>query len=698
MLPRALKLGRDLSLSATYTIKTIGSSDPLLDEVIELWSPERKRLGLFPQGAFEDYARKGGIHVAVNAEDSVVGYIAVRISGGWIHVAHLCVAPTFRRTMIASELVEHVAGIATRYQHLGIRLKCRRDYEATYFWPKVGFHAGSCKAGKGVDSQLILWIRKNQLVDDLFVSRQTDPSRRLAVLDANVFYDLDEHEKNWDTLPAHMQESLYLAADWVNDAIELGIVDEMLTEIHRHTCPLENARQRARAHGFTQVSYTASEVDGNLQKLREILGWSGATREQQRSDMRQIAKAAASDAQFFVTRDRALLDASDAISKAISWGVETPATLLSTLDEEERGHLYVPAKILGTAIRESAPRQQDLDQYAERFLGRSFQEPLHQFRSATRALLASCSGNACNEMKLVSDENKDPILLQCLEAALPDALKLSLFRTSAHPLATTVARHFLLQVIQKAATTGRTKVVLQDTHLSPITEAALVDLGFERLDGIWSRSLCPNVLRASEAERWPDLVARPKIMSADECMVLERRYWPAKIEGSGIESVTITIKPHWAAKLFDSNLAGEELFPVDPARVFNRENVFYRSPRNWPKTSPKRIVWYVSKTNSFRACSRILDVRIEPASALFKRYERLGIYEWRDLMRITKQNRHGEVMAVHFADTEVFDVPVPLSETRNFKDAKILVGAHSISEESFFRIYKSGMARFRSHE
>jgi hypothetical protein len=231
-----------------------------------------------------------------------------------------------------------------------------------------------------------------------------------------------------------------------------------------------------------------------------------------------------------------------------------------------------------------------------------------------------------------------------------------------------------------------------------MVEAALVELSFKPRNGNWERELCSEVLRVCDIEAWPDLVARPATASLEESIELERRYWPLKVEGGGIESITVTIKPHWAGKLFDANLAGEELFPVDPARVFNRENVFYRSPKSWPKTSPKRIVWYVSKTNSFRAVSRIVDVQIGPASAIFKRYERLGIYEWRDLMGTTKQNRHGEVMAIHFADTEVFDLPVSLSETRNFKDAKILVGAHSISEESFLRIYKLGMARFRSHE
>lgn len=682
-------------MSAIWEVATLDAVDPRLDRVVELWKPERKRLGLFPKGAFEDYARKGGIHVALDGDGLVKGYLATRVSGGWMHVAHLCVAPEARRSSAALQMVLHVVQIMNRCQHLGVRLKCRKDYDATSFWPKAGFHAGSSGEGKAKDSRLILWILRNPLVGDLFAPAQDEEARRKVVLDANVFFDLNYENEIPESVPMHVQESLYLSADWVSGIVELGIVDELLTEIHRRSCPEESKLQLARANGFPIWPYDQSEVNRHVKMLEKILGWGGPSREQRRSDIRQIAKAASSSAEFFVTRDGDLLAASLEISKAMSIRVVNPAMLLSTLDEEERGHLYTPVKILGTAIKEFVPKQSCLEEHCEKFLGRSPQEPLHHFKQRAKIMMASCSGQDSHTLKLVSDEHGYPILLRCFHFEEEHSLQIMMLRTAPHPLAYTVARHYLLEALQIAAVKGRREVAVSESYLSPAAESALGDLGFYQADGRWMKQLCAKILSTSEADSWPEHVPRSDLSDTGAMSRLEQSHWPLKIRDAGIESVSLTIKGHWAAKLFESNLAGLELFPVDPTRVLNRENVFYRSAKAWPRTLPSRILWYVSDTKSYRACSWIIEVKTGPASAIFRQYERLGIYQWKDVMEITGNDKHGQIMAIHFADTELFDSPVALSDVRKFNGGRILVGAHAISEQEFFRIYEAGLTRLQ---
>ncbi|MFT4176032.1 MAG: GNAT family N-acetyltransferase [Luteolibacter sp.] len=673
-----------------FKLDTLGADDSRLQNVVNLWRIERKRLGLFPRGAFEDYARAGGIHVALNASGDVVGYAAVRVAKEWSHIAHLCVDPSIRRSSVASELVQYVAEIAVQRRHLGIRLKCRSDYEANNFWPRTGFHCAHKTPGKAADSTLLLWIRRSPNVDDFFNYRTED--RKIAVLDANVFFDLGEDESDWDNLPIHIHESLYLGADWVADAIDIGVVDEIYTEIHRNDSPEENLRQRIRAQNFVQVSYESGEVSPKVEILRSILGWKTNTRPQQESDMRQIAKAASSKADFFVTRDSYLLDASAAIFSAMSIRVVTPAALLGILDEEERGHLYSPAKILGTELKESSPRADEIDAWADRFIAHFSGEPKSRFQGRLRALMAASTGNAGSRTRLLSDSKNRPILLLA-HRFMPQILDIQLLRAAAHSLSPTVVRHYLLQLVQMAASQGCNEVTVNDQEVSPPVASALTDLGFSEMSGTWRRHLCSKILKVSERSEWPEPLKDSEI---PDWQKLEHGFWPVKIEGVGIESVSLTIKPHWAAKLFDFDLAGNELFPVDPAKVINRENVFYRSPTNWPKNAPGRIIWYVSGISQFRACSTIIEVQTGPASAVFKRFSRLGIYEWRDLQKITQNDPHGTVMAIRFADTEIFDQPIDLSEARKFGIGKIVVGAHAVPESGFLEAYRSGMARFSS--
>ena len=528
------------------------------------------------------------------------------------------------------------------------------------------------------------------------MSSHNDRKLRVAILDANVFYDLAHEDDAWDSIPSKAQESLCLAAGWVRDAWDLGYVDELLTEIHRHSDSKTQEKHVLRTSEFRLIPHDEKVINANYGLLESILGWKGAGKTQRQSDMRQVAKAAASVAEFFVTRDEKLLAAAELISESLPIRVVSPAQFLSLFDEEEREHLYSPARLLGTAIVDSTPKQAELERHSGAFLGRAPQEPAHHFRDLSRRLVAMSAGNSNRHLKLVADDKGSPVLLRS-GFVVGEMFQIELLRTAPHGLAPTTVRHFLLQAIQQAATSGLSSILISDPYLSLVTRQALTELNFTEVEGGWARFLCSSILPVMGYETWPDHV-RPLPRFEDlhaDAVDLEARFWPVKISGAEIPCASVTIKEHWAAKLFDCDLAGQELFPVDPARVFNRENVFYRSPRNWPSSMPKRILWYVSGTKTFRACSRLLNVDVGPAAELFRRYERLGIYEWKDIEKLTNGDRNGKIMALHIADTEIFDVPVSLSEARTFNVGKIVVGAHPVCEASFLGIYTAGFSRFQ---
>ena len=80
-------------------------------------------------------------------------------------------------------------------------------------------------------------------------------------------------------------------------------------------------------------------------------------------------------------------------------------------------------------------------------------------------------------------------------------------------------------------------------------------------------------------------------------------------------------------------------------------------------SAPGRILWYVSKgdfegTMSIRACSRINEVAVDKPKTLFRRFRRLGVYEWNEVFETADRDLNRNIMAIRFDDTELLK-PVP---------------------------------------
>ncbi|MFM7407211.1 MAG: GNAT family N-acetyltransferase [Cuspidothrix sp.] len=78
-------------------IESIDDKSPYLSAVIDLWSPNRTTLGLFPKDAFVERAAKRQILVAINSEGECIGYLLYRNSYDRITIVHLCISPLYRK-------------------------------------------------------------------------------------------------------------------------------------------------------------------------------------------------------------------------------------------------------------------------------------------------------------------------------------------------------------------------------------------------------------------------------------------------------------------------------------------------------------------------------------------------------------------------------------------------------------------------
>ncbi|HPA20712.1 MAG TPA: GNAT family N-acetyltransferase [Verrucomicrobiae bacterium] len=649
---------------------------------------------------------RGGLWVAEVPGKGVVGYVAFRHSQGWTRVAHLCVQESAKRQSVGRRLVELVLRVSLDTNQLGVRLKCRRDFPANEFWPKVGFVARGETTGRGSEpSELTIWVQDHNRPDLFSTSHIRDPDRLLAVIDANIFFELTGKEDQCT------EETLALREPWIQDAVELCRVDELLNEINRAAFRAVRQVCLAKAEAFRELRSEPGKADPLAERLREILGWTGR-KPQQESDLRQIAKAAAASAHLFLTRDGELLEASDAIEAKLSIRVLRPIDLICSIDQQERDHLYAPARLCGTGIRSQRCTSEALERVASCFQSHRQGETKAQFLAKARTHLAASTGGDSARFDLLQERAGGPLALVGAQFMADGVLAAPLLRVAEHRLAPTVARHVILSLVGGAVAQQARRIRICDGSLQPIIEHALSELYFSPSDRGWERTVMfgihefgalagrlrdagmPPAAFPSATERTGDVTRHRAV--AEVAATWEARFWPVKVAGAGIESCVLPIEPEWARQLFDVGLAAQDLLDTDPERVLKRENVYYRSSRTWGPSPPARLLWYVKHdaevpgTGCVRACSRLIGKEVAPAKDIFRKYRRLGIYEWKDLMGITKGDPFGPVMALHFTDTENFPRPVPLTILRRLGAARFLQSPIAVPEEVFAAVYRYG--------
>lgn len=113
-----------------------------MNEIINLGKKNSSTLGFLPKGAYQAHALEGKIIAAIDKGNILLGYLLFSISNkkNIVYIVHLCTKASERCQGIAHKLFEHLIKL-TKENYRGIRVRCRRDYEASKVWPKLGFSA-----------------------------------------------------------------------------------------------------------------------------------------------------------------------------------------------------------------------------------------------------------------------------------------------------------------------------------------------------------------------------------------------------------------------------------------------------------------------------------------------------------------------------------------------------------------------------
>lgn len=653
------------------------------DAVNELMKKHSRTLGFLPKEAILGYIDKGWVIGAKTESGKLAGYLLYSDRISYFRITHLCVSDEFQGQGLARKLVDDLKELAITQYH--IKLNCRRDFRANDMWPKLGFVAiGEKPSRSKVGHKLTIWqltLAKSEQLEFSQINISTDLQE--IIIDAQIFFDFDEPDSD-KTMP-----SKALLSDSLVDSIDICITDELFNEIQRQKDEEKRNRSLNRAHISRQIQYNPKLVDGLVKQLKNFLQ-DGKPNEN--SDIRHLAKAAASNVRTFVTRDRYLLNHSETIFNTTGIDVISPTKLIIQYHEMSDEQSYLRDRISGLHLRWERLKSSELMELdVSKF--QNYQEKAGKFREKLEASIVDTNQPVCELLKL-GNEN---IAIRVRQVTPENILKVSIARI-ANSTNNKLFGRFMIADILSMAVEKNINAVMFESSLTPSLESNLIDMGFKKFKDVFvrfcfSRCYSREEILSETSKIYPETTDIYNNMSDLE---LEQNCSPLLVRSTAQNYFLIPIKPEFAMHLFDRDSSSEDLFGGDPNILLRCENVYYRSKTCHKMLKPPaRILWYVSgNQREIRAISSLDEVEINRASELFRKFKNYGILTWKDIYKMCDQDPYKELMTLKFSHTFLFRKSISLDDLREVyynNNAGLSLQAPSrVSPVIFYELYQKG--------
>ena len=655
-----------------------------LDAVDELMKRYSQWLGFLPREALRDYLEKGTVLGAKTDDGQLVGYLLYADRNDYFRITHLCVLEEYQRQGIAKRLINDLKELADTQKV--IKLNCRRDFPANEMWPKLGFVAVGEKASRSKEGHLLTaWhltlALDNQL--ELFQAKTSDEILDI-IIDAHIFFDFYEPDSD------KAKPSKALFSDFLVDSLNLWITDELFNEINRHDDPELRQKARNRADNFPQIKPPPHSVEDCDKLLRAFLP---SNRPSQESDLRHLAKAAASNVKIFVTKDEKLLKKAPEIADRIGLAVIDPVNLIIQLHELYERQSYSPNRITGFNLYWRRFASKDFASFPfESFL--QHQETKGKFREKLKSLIADPNHYECELLQ----SGDDLIAIRVLAYSSHKMLTIPLARVALSADQSLFGRFLIADTVSKAVEKNLDMVRFEASALTPSLIPDLLEMGFIKCNDnfvrfCFSRCLDRQEVLAEISELCPQSTSNYQNMSSLE---LERCCSPLDLGATNPEYFLIPIRPDYAMGLIDRQQSANDLFGGDPQVLLRWNNVYYRKVNHHKMIkAPGRILWYVSKSRQeIIAVSRLDEVVIDTAKELFRKFQKFGILEWKNLYDMCDHNPSNQLMVLRCSHTFLFRKPISLDALKSVFEANSvrlsLQGPSKLPSKVFHTLFQKG--------
>jgi Predicted nucleic acid-binding protein, contains PIN domain len=687
-------------------IEYIDQQHRFFSDVVSLGKKHSSTLGFMPEGGFIEHAEKRCIIVAHNGSE-LAGYLMFRLVSKRyrISIVHLCVKESFRGQNIATCLLNMLRG-KHEAKYNGISLSCRSDYtHATNVWHRYGFVCKYKKRSRSIDENYlnIWWYDFNK--PDLFSVAHQASVKIKVLLDANIIIKLRDGHEEYEP----SQDPRALLADWLADEIDYYYAPEVLNEISRDKNNERANKTRAFLGNFMEAKFNIEECKIVVEELEKYIH---GTTVNDRSDRIQLASAIASETSYFITLDAGMLEKRSAVEKYFDIQILSPQELILEIDELLNKEEYSPTRLAGVTFHTIAKvSKTELDSYIDIFLSKSNSERKSSFQNIVYAETTNIQNS---EVKIIKAGNKPIAFLgyRCDE----NVLIVSFFRLAETEKKHTLFMQLISDIINKSTNNNLSKIQINEIFLSENQQGILVRMGFEENSGIWTKMVVNRMINSSDFTEIDarfnghPLINRLNVVEEDEKQQLlidiERKLFPLKFLDLNIPCYIIPIKPYWAGQLFDQYISGSTLFGADEKRIWNFENVYYRSTRPITEIVPARILWYAStdkkstRSQAIVASSYLDEVITGMPKVLYQQNKHYGIYEWKHIFDLCNKDINIPIRALRFSGAEVFQRPVKLSSIRdiflaNGKPANTFASPVKIDFQIFNQIYQIGIRENR---
>ncbi len=340
------------SLENRWTIyKEFGEVEKYVDTLSKAADENRDALGFLPRSVYLEQALVGRVWVAVDQDSGE--YAGHLIFGGRfpsLKVIQAFVAKQHRRSGVGELLIRHLVSYGEAHSYLTITARVAADLAANKFWERQGLELVRQEPGGKTTKRTINVRAKELATPSLFGAMgqagnvmRIDPGRvgytnrplsstPSYAIDLNVFFDVTRDRERADEA-----ELLFGAA--LSNHVKICVTSEFLRELERRSVDAKNDPILAFARSLPRLP----DVQPNLlepltSELRHaVFREKSKLSENDISDLRHLAECIHHRVSGFVTGEKNLLTASNAIREAYGLDVTSVSDLSFSVEDVASG-------------------------------------------------------------------------------------------------------------------------------------------------------------------------------------------------------------------------------------------------------------------------------------------------------------------------------------------------------------------------
>lgn len=559
-------------------------------------------------------------------------------------------------------------------------------------------------------------------IKDLHFSHGPISTSSNYILDLNVFFDVVKDR-------IHRKEASLLIKAGLNHHIRVCVTPEFTEELIKHTRAgqpdpiLEFAKE---IPALPKIDPT--EIDFLLHELQALIfpfrSPTGKQADKSRSDLMHLAYCIHHRATGFVTREKAILAASEKLQQAYSLETLSPADLFQASELTDTTAISLHASYDQKSLYVSTARENEREE-VERFLlaigvdqdvlpavwdpGASGSIRRRIIIRSGEKLIGVASWDSASRFKrhihlylYIDEQNPEAerVIDHVFETVLRDSepfesktIQLQTTSEQSQTLATALQRGFvrLFPFINKEQVTSLSKftfrgVVTRDNWL-------LFANDFEKLTGLRLPQTIPTL---NEFQNTGISISSPagKLIVILKLFDFETLVSPAIVLCPGRTGLIVPIRARFAKDLFEKANYQRCLFPALEA-ILHVEKAYFRYPRRiklFARGTP--ILFYLSGsgggTKEIIGCARVTYSEVLSVNKLGFSLKRQGVLSYEELLEVSDKSQNIHVFT--FDNFNLFSNRIPFQFLRDKKliSKANLVTVEPLSIENTLRICRCG--------